>query len=224
MKKGFVCLVLVCGLLTPAVKVRAQDPISLIIMQGITKVIKAVDLKIQRLQTKTIWLQNGQKVVENAMSRLRLEQIGSWVEKQRVLYRDYFEELQNVKQVIAYYHKVQEIARLQLALVKQYKRVLGGIKQDTHFTQDEVHYMATVCSGIIGESVKSLDGLHLVLSSFTTQMTDEKRMDIIEDVRKGIQKNYDDLSRFSLQNVKLSLARAKDEREILVIKNLYGVQ
>ena len=53
----------------------AQDPITLIIKEGIKKVIVAVDLKIQRLQTKTIWLQNAQKVIENAMSKLKLNQI-----------------------------------------------------------------------------------------------------------------------------------------------------
>ena len=211
-------------LLTPAVKLQAQDPISLIILQGITKVIRAVDLKIQRLQTKTIWLQNAQKVVENTMSRLRLEEISRWVEKQRVLYRDYFEELQKVKQVITYSHKVQEIAQLQLALVKQYRRSLEGIKKDARFSPGEVRYMTTVYTGILEESLRNLDGLNLVLTSFATQMTDENRLELIDGVRRAIQKNYDDLRRFSLQNVQLSLSRAKERGEILVIKNLYGLQ
>ena len=44
-------------------KAVAQDPITLIIKEGITKVIVAVDLKIQRLQNETIWLQNAQKTL-----------------------------------------------------------------------------------------------------------------------------------------------------------------
>jgi hypothetical protein len=63
MKKLLVCMVIVLMSIAPETK--AQDPITLIIKQGIKKVIIAVDLKIQRLQTKTIWLQNAQKVVEN---------------------------------------------------------------------------------------------------------------------------------------------------------------
>lgn len=225
MKRGFVCLILiVCVLTLPLHKVKAQDPISLIIKEGITKVIKAVDLKIQRLQTRTIWLQNAQKVIENTMSKLKLDEITDWVEKQRVLYKDYFEELQKVKVVITYYHKVKEISELQLALVKEYKRSFDGIKEDIHFTPDEVSYMSTVYSGIIDESLKNLDGLYLVLNSFTTQMSDEKRMEIIDSVKEAIQKNYDELRSFSTQNVQLSMARAKDLREISVIKNLYGIQ
>lgn len=224
MKKVAVSLVLMCVLVVPINKLRAQDPISLIIQQGIVKVIKAVDLKVQRLQTKTIWLQNAQKVIENTMSKLELDEITDWVEKQRVLYMDYFEELQKVKLVISYYHKVKEITELQLALVKQYRRSIEGIGRDVHFTPNEVNYMSTVYSGIIGESLKNLDGLYLVLRSFETQMTDEKRMQIIDSVKEAIQKNYDDLRSFSIQNVQLSMARAKDQREILVIKNLYGLQ
>ena len=66
----------------------AQLPIAQIIKEGIKKVIVAVDLKIQRLQTKTIWLQNAQKVVENKMSKLKLKEISDWVQKQKDLYQN----------------------------------------------------------------------------------------------------------------------------------------
>lgn len=224
MKKGFVCLAVVCILMTPLGKTKAQDPITIIIKEGITKVIKAVDLKIQRLQTKTIWLQNAQKVIENTMSKMKLNEITDWVEKQRVLYKDYFEELQKVKAVLTYYHKVKEITELQLAIVKEYKRSLNGIKGDIHFSPDEVSYMENVYSGIIDESLKNLDALYLVINSFATQMSDEKRMEIVDAVYKAIEKNYNDLRSFSTQNIQLSVARAKDQNEILMIKNLYGLQ
>jgi hypothetical protein len=84
--------------------------------------------------------------------------------------------------------------------------------------------MGSVYSGIIDESLKNLDGLYLVINSFTTQMSDEKRMEIIDGVQKAIQKNFDDLRSFSAQNLQLSVARAKDQNEILVIKDLYGLQ
>src|SRR5260221_13291276 len=86
-----------CCMLMPIQKTNAQVPILEIIKEGIIKVIVAVDLKIQRLQNKTIWLQNAQKTLENTMSKLRLDEIGDWVEKQRKLYADYFDELRKVK-------------------------------------------------------------------------------------------------------------------------------
>ena len=60
MKKVVATVVLVvCCMFLPIQKVNAQHPITLIIKEAITKVIKAVDLKIQRLQNKTVWLQNA---------------------------------------------------------------------------------------------------------------------------------------------------------------------
>jgi flagellin-specific chaperone FliS len=214
---------IMCILIASPGRSVAQDPITIIIKEGITKVIKAVDLKIQRLQTKTIWLQNAQKVIENTMSKLKLDEITDWVERQRVLYKDYFEELQKVKLALTYYHKVKEIADLQLAIAKEYKRSFEGVRRDSHFTPDEVCYIGSVYSGIIDESLKNLDGLYLVINSFTTQMSDEKRMEIIDGVQKAIQKNFDDLRSFSAQNIQLAIARAKDQNEILVIRNLYGL-
>jgi transcriptional regulator len=66
-----------CCMLMPIQETEAQIPVLEIIRQGIKKVIIAVDLKIQRLQNKTIWLQNAQKTIENAMSKLRLDEIGN---------------------------------------------------------------------------------------------------------------------------------------------------
>ncbi|MEP0711380.1 hypothetical protein [Algoriphagus sp.] len=66
----------------------AAIPIVEIIKAAVKKVIVAVDLQIQRQQNKVIWLQNAQKVLENTMSKLKLDEISSWTEKQRELYKN----------------------------------------------------------------------------------------------------------------------------------------
>src|SRR5687767_7273361 len=86
--------------ITPASESTA-NPIAIIIKEGVKKVIKAVDLMIQRLQNKTIWLQNAQKVLENKLNELKLTEIAEWTEKHRKLYEDYYEELWKVKNTIA---------------------------------------------------------------------------------------------------------------------------
>ncbi|MBO9682077.1 MAG: conjugal transfer protein TraI, partial [Flavisolibacter sp.] len=176
MKKILVCFGFVLMGVVSTEKASAQDPIAEIIKQAITKVIVAVDLKIQRLQTKTIWLQNAQKVVENTMSKLKLDEITDWVQKQRDLYQNYFDELWRVKDILSYYHKIKEITQLEIALVHRYRKAWNGVLQDEHFTPDEVSYMGQVYSGIIEQSVKNLDLIGLVINSFVTQMSGKKRM------------------------------------------------
>lgn len=216
--------VIMFATLQPYQEVVAQDPITLIIKEGITKVIKAVDLKIQRLQNKTIWLQNAQKVVENTMSQLKLNEISDWAEKQRSLYKDYFDELWKVKNIISYYHRIKEVTNKQVALVQEYKKAWELFKQDKHFTADELSYMGQVYTGIVDESVKSLDQLSLVINSFSTQISDAKRLEIINSVADQVGTNYNDLTVFNQQNILLSLQRAQSKHEVDFVKQLYGLQ
>ena len=216
------CVIVVLTAIAPGIK--AQDPITLIIKQGIKKVIIAVDLKIQRLQTKTIWLQNAQKLVENKMSKLKLDQITDWVQKQKDLYQNYFDELWKVKDVLSYYHRIKEITQQQIAIVKEYHKAWIGVQQDGHFTRDEVSYIGQVYSGIIDASLKNLDQISLVINSFTTQMTDAKRMEIINRAADAMQTNLNDLRSFNSQNILLSLQRSKDENDVAVVKKMYGLQ
>ena len=220
MKKLLVCL----GFVLVTINTEGQIPVTEIIKAGIEKVIVAIDLKIQRLQTKTIWLQNAQKVIENAMSKLKLSQIGDWVQKQKDLYQNYFDELWKVKNILTYYFRVKEIINQQLALVREYHRAWQGVRQDGHFTADEIAYIGKIYTGMIEESLKNLDQVSLVINSFTTQMSDARRMEIIDDAALKMQTNYDDLRRFNNQNIQLSLQRSKDEHDISVVKQLYGIQ
>jgi predicted transcriptional regulator YheO len=217
MKKLLVCMVIVLMSIAPEIK--AQDPITLIIKQGIKKVIIAVDLKIQRLQTKTIWLQNAQKVVENSMSKLKLGQITNWVQKQKDLYQNYFNELWKVNDVLSYYHRIKEITEQQIALVKEYHSAWNGVRQD-----EEILDIGQVYNGIIDASLKNLDQVALVINSFATQMSDARRMEIINRAADAMQANLNDLKSFNQQNIQLSLQRSKDENDIAVVKKLYGIQ
>lgn len=194
-----------------------------IIKAGIKKVIKAVDLKIQRLQNKTIWLQNAQKTLENTLSKLKLDEISEWTEKQKEQYREYYEELAKVKAIISYYQRIRDITQKQVRLVNEYQHAWQLIQQDDHFTSDEIEYMSEVYSGILEESLNNIDQITLIVQSFTTTMSDAKRLEIINNAADQVDANYDDLMRFNQQNVLLSLSRAKTSIEVQTVKKLYGL-
>ena len=205
-------------------QVAAQDPITLIIKEGITKVIVAVDLKIQRLQNETIWLQNAQKTLENTMSKLKLEEISGWVEKQRALYDDYFQELWKVKSALSYYQRVKDIFDRQVQMVNEYKRAWELFRQDEQFTKSELDYMFAVYTGMFEESLQSLEQLSLVINAFATQMSDAKRMQIINEVSDNLEQSFMDLKQFNHQNKMISLQRATEKGEIETVKKLYGLK
>src|SRR6187455_1317755 len=92
-----------CLAALPIQQTKAQIPIVQIIKAAIKKVIKAVDLQVQRIQNKTIGLQNAQKALENKMSKMKLDEIRDWVDKHRKMYDDYFKELWKVKTMLTHY-------------------------------------------------------------------------------------------------------------------------
>ena len=211
-----------CCLILPVKETNAQIPIVDIIKAAVKKVIKAADLQIQRLQNKTIWLQNAQKTLENKMSQLKLNEIRDWVQKQKKLYEDYFEELKKVKSAIANYKRVKDIIEMQVAMINEYKGAWALFRQDKNFTADELEYMLNIYTGMMDESMKNIDQLFMVVNAFATQMADAKRLEIINGVADNVQQQLLDMKEFNSQNKMLSLQRASEKGEIEYVKRLYG--
>jgi len=168
-----------------------------IINAAVKKVIKAADLAIQRQQNKVIWLQNAQKVLENALSETRLGEITEWTKKQKEQYKKYYDELQQVRAIISYYQRIKSIGQKQAGLLRAYQKAWGLIRKDGHFSSDEIQYMGRVYNGILDESVENLDQIMLVINSFKTEMSDAKRMEIINAAADKIDQNYADLLQFN---------------------------
>lgn len=224
-RKILIAFFLGCLLLAPPRQAQAGLPAIIIqvIKEGIKKVIKALDLMIQRLQNKTIWLQNAQKTLENTMSKLKLDEISDWSERQRTLYKEYFEELQKVKTLIMYYQRIKDIAEMQAKILREYEHAWHLINQDDHFTAEELKYIESVYNGILEETLKNVDQLILVVNSFQTQMTDAERLEIIGEVADRVEQNYIDIRQFNQENYRLSLSRAKDIHEMELLRKLYGL-
>lgn len=216
------CLFLVNAPARPSSS-NAAIPILEIVKAVTKKVIKAIDLGIQRLQNKTIWLQNAQKQLENTLSKLKLDEISNWTQKQRDLYKGYYQELEKVKSIITYYHRIKEITGKQTSLIRQYERAWDLFKQDSHFSASELEYMQKVYGGILEQSMRNIDQIFLVLESFTTQMSDLKRLEIINQAANQIEQNYDDLILFNKQNILLSLQRSKTASDAQKVKQFYGI-
>jgi hypothetical protein len=211
---------LICLVLVSTVQVARSQ---IIITEILKTVINAADLVIQQVQNETIVLQNAEKEITNVMSKLQLDDITDWVQKQKDLYQEYYNELATVKDLISGYDKLKDLVQMQSRVVSEYQRANGLCKQDKHFSATELTYMFNVYSGMIDQSLKNLNQAMLVVSSLTTSMTDAQRINIINDASKGMEKNYDDLRRFNSQNVQLSLQRSQSLDDIQSVRQLYGL-
>ena len=179
-------LLIICLLMGSFQLANAQTP-----WQEIIKaVINAADLVIQQVQNETIVLQNAEKEITNVMSKLELDDITDWVQKQKDLYQEYYNELATVKDLISGYDKLKGLVQMQGRIVSEYQSAYSLFRQDKHFTVSELDFMFNIYSGIVDQSLKNLDQALLVVSSLETSMTDAERINIIESASKNIQKNY----------------------------------
>ncbi|MDO6433283.1 conjugal transfer protein TraI [Flavitalea sp. BT771] len=214
---GAVCAGL---LLVPAGKAEAQFNI---IGEILKRVIMAIDLKIQKEQTKTIVLQDAQKQLENNMQETRLAEIAGWVQQQKALYDEYYQELWQVKNVLRYYSAVKGIIGKEARLIDGYKRAYAAVTGDTHFSAAEVGQMISVYKTILDGSVTLVDELQSLINAFVTQMDDADRLDRINELSAGIDRQYRQLQTYTQENILLSLQRAKSEGDMNMIKALYGL-
>jgi len=215
-------LLLAC--LAPGVPARAQIPILDIINAAVKKVIVATDLEIERMQTETIGLQNTEKAAENDMEQSELTDITGWVQQQRDLFAEFYQELWEVKNAIATYEEVKDMIEKQAKIVAGYKQAYATVSQDKHFSAAEVSTMSAVLSGIMNQSVQNINRLTTVVTALVTQMGDGPRLTIIDETGRDIDRNYTDLAQFSQQSFLLSAQRAQNANDLAGTKALYGIR
>ena len=223
MKKLSIIILLLVGFIFQP-KAYAQLEIAGVIQAGVKKVIKAIDLKVQRLQNKTIWLQNAQKTLENTLSKLKLREIADWSQRQKALYGDYFQELRKVKTSIAYYHRIKDLTSQQSRLLEAYQQTWSFLSKSPCFRPDELDHMAKVYSGNLKESLRHIERILLVAGSFSVQMEDAQRLTLLREAAREAERNYHDLLRFNAQNRLLHLQRKAALKEIQFMKVQSGGQ
>lgn len=224
MKKLLIALSLTMALTLVSPRPAHAEPISQIITVVIKKVLKALDLAVQRLQNATIKLQNAQKALENVMAKIKLDEIFEWTEKQRKLFAGYYDELWRVKNAIASYKRTRAIVENQLQVLKEYKVAVALFSGDKHFTPEQLESMMKVYLGILNESVRNIDQIATVINAFSTQMGDARRLEIISETDDRVQKNLNDLRSFTTHNVMARLQKASDQQELARLRAYYGIQ
>ena len=220
MKAAMAIFIILCG----DQGVRAQIPVLDLINAVAKKVVVAIDLKVQALQTQTIQLQAAEKQVENAMQSAELGDIIGWVQQQEQLYQEYYQELWEVKTAISGYERVAELIAREGQIVAQAQQMSSAIRQDRHLTPAEVSSIGSELAAIVKESSQNLGQIELVINAFVTQMSDGSRLRIIDEAGSQVDRNYAAMQALYQQSSLLSLNRARDENDVAATKALYGIQ
>lgn len=183
------------------------DPVSLIL----SKAIKAIDLKVQRLQNQTLLLQQGQQVAEQRLSKMKLEEISSWHRQLSALYAGYYSELKQVKPMISGGTSVRRI----FAMQQQVALVYGSSRKDP---STKSRYDA-----ILNQSRELVQTLQLVL---TGQMAskDAERVAMIGSLRNAMQECLADMQSLQRQEAEILSDKKRKQADLRFVKRLYAIQ
>lgn len=203
---------------------RASAQLLDIIDEAVKAALEAADLRLQRLQTETLWLQNTQKALENSMAGDLLDDITGWVQQQDDLYGEYYNELWQVKSFFTAYSRTRALIDRQAQLVKDYQQATAAARNDPHLSAAELTHILSVYSGILDAGIRNTGRLAAVFTAFATQMDDAGRLQIIDETAADIDRNYTALRAYTQENRLLSLQRARDQADIQTIRSLYGLQ
>jgi hypothetical protein len=208
-------------IILPRQQAHAQilDAINAAIEEAITQ----VDLGVQRVQAQTIWLQNTEAQIENEMGLSNLNDISSWLKKEKDLYSSYYQDLQQVKTLISDYDEVKRIISEQKQLVVEYRNAYSLFQKDKNFSPVEINNMSQVYSGILTESSRDLTEISMAITSFQTQMTDAARLELIHHASNDMQHNLNNLRQYNNGNMQITLQRAQELNDMNTVKQLYGL-
>jgi hypothetical protein len=207
MKGKIILVVGICCFFRTGVVAQTLDPVSLIL----SKAIKAIDLKVQRLQNQTLVLQQAQQKAEQQLSKQKLEEIGSWHRQLSALYAGYFTELKQVKPMISGGTTVRRIFEMQ----QQIALVYASSQKDP---SAKPRYNA-----ILNQSQELVQTLQLVL---TGQMAsnDAETVAMVRTLKDAMQDCLSNMQSLHKQEVEILSDKKRKQSDLRFVKRLYAIQ
>ncbi len=207
MKNSKLIILIAFIVVTTNASAQSIDPVSLII----AKVIKAIDLKVQKLQNETIWLQQAQSLAENELSKTKLSEITGWQKQLSDLYTGYFAELKTVKSSITGMKQIKGIVEMQQQVVMEY----GRIAKDA---QIKIQYDA-----LLNTSMDVLQTLYAVLSS-AYSMKDAERLCMVTTLKDAMSHCLINIQAMNKQQLEMIANRVRMEADLQFVKKFNGIQ
>lgn len=207
MKMKFILMLGISLFFSTGVIAQTLDPVSLIL----SKAIKAIDLKVQRLQNQTLVLQQTQQAAEQRLSRMKLEEIRSWHQQLSGLYAGYFSELKQVKLLISGGTAVRQILALHEQIAADYRKSQKDPSTKPHY------------DAILNNSRELVQTLQLLLSS-QISFKDAERLEMIRSLRDGMEQTCQAMQSLDRQERQNITDRKRRQSDIQIVKRLYAIQ
>ena len=178
-------------------------------------------LDIQKLaQEKQLLsdLYNGYKVLSSGYGAIRDVSKGSFD-----LHRAFLDGLLAVSPTVRNYKRVADIITKETQILSSYQMAWSRVRQDPHFTPEEVLLAGIIYSALLDQTLKNLGTVTSILTDGALRAGDAERLRRIDALDRNMQDHWTFLQSFNNQAAMLSLERAADGNDYEQVKRWYGL-
>lgn len=138
------------------------------------------------------------------------------------LHRDFFSSLSSVKSTISNSAKVVDIFVFQVKIVRDTRRIISYIHDQTAFSPAEILYVERVCLNLLVLTDANMTELLSIIQIGDKKMTDDERLSSIDRYYDELQEQRAFVNAFGNEVMVLGRERMKQQHEIDGLKKYYS--
>lgn len=136
------------------------------------------------------------------------------------LHKTFLDALMQVSPVVKNYKRVGDIINFQMLLMKESKNGLNRFVKSGNFSEKEISYFEKVYGNLLSQSLRDLDELTMVVTADKLRMSDDERLQAVDDIYLQMQDKLLFLRNFNATSNVLALQRAKEAKDVYASKEL----
>ena len=136
------------------------------------------------------------------------------------LHKTFLDALMQVSPVVKNYKRVGDIINFQMLLMKESKNGMNRFVKSGNFSEKEISYFEKVYGNLLSQSLRNLDELTMVVTADKLRMSDDERLQAVDDIYLQMQDKLLFLRNFNATSNVLALQRAKEAKDVYASKEL----
>jgi hypothetical protein len=139
------------------------------------------------------------------------------------LHQAFLDALLAVSPDVKNYKRVADIVNLEASMLGKYQAAWGQFQRSGLLTPGELSLLGQVYGNLFNEAAKGLSDLVNILTDGTMRASDAERMAAIDGIYAGMVEKAGFLDRVNNTTALLAMQRAGEEKDVGVMKSLYGL-
>jgi hypothetical protein len=180
--------------------------------------IKYLVQQIAALQVYATYVEQGYSIARSGLNMIQDIKKGDFN-----LHSDYFSSLKNVNPAVKSYSKIAEIVAMQISIVKACHQQRLNMNNSNQFNGDEISYAGKVFGNVLNGCTEIIDQIIVITTDGLLQMKDDERIKRIDHLYKNMQDRFSFVQHFGNDNSILAVQRMKDQNDVQVSRELFGI-